>query len=275
MDWKGVLKLIKELSGSKNTLTIHPVYCRIVGDSLPGGMFLAQCIYWTDKGHDPDGWFYKTYDDWQSECFLSKHEVKKYADLCVSLGFLETEVRKVGRTPKVHYRINLDAFALFISSYFSQSDFPNLESENLESENLESENLESPGKLKNGKSMDFPKMESPIYTSNTSPTTTSGSGDGSITLADVYKRYENNMGFMSEIIAQSIADMCDEYAPGWVYDAIGVAVENEKRNMAYVGGILKRWKSEGRTDKKKPKPTNGDVSWVDMFDTNNVPEYMQ
>jgi hypothetical protein len=30
-----------------------------------------QILYWTDRTSDPDGWFYKTYDDWDQEIKFS------------------------------------------------------------------------------------------------------------------------------------------------------------------------------------------------------------
>ena len=42
----------------------------------------------------------------------------------------------------------------------------------------------------------------------------------------------------------------DEYPAGWFEDATLEAVKNNKRNLAYIEAILKRWKADGRGPKK-------------------------
>jgi len=261
MDYKGAFKLIGELSGSKNTLAIHPAYCQMMSDSLAGGMFLAQCIYWTGKGNDPDGWFYKTYEEWSAECFLSKYDVKKFADLCAGLGFLETKTQKVGKTPKLHYRINESAFFAFATTFFSKSDFLNLESQKLESQILESQKIESPGLAKIGKSLESEKLESPIYTKTTTKTTDtktttppSGGGDAGQSQSPLKRDrrtdrdyghictlVERNMGLVIVPITEKIInDWMDQYAVGVIEAAINIAVGAGKCFPAYVTGVLKK-----------------------------------
>ncbi|HNA54108.1 MAG TPA: DnaD domain protein, partial [Anaerolineales bacterium] len=40
------------------------------------------------------------------------------------------------------------------------------------------------------------------------------------------------------------------YQAEWIAEAIGLAVENNKRNWKYIEAILKRWKEEGRAEKQ-------------------------
>lgn len=79
-----VFALIAKLGGSKDKAVIDPTLCRFMG-SLEGGVFLAQLLYWSDRGRN--GAFYKTYQEWEAEIFLSKYHVKKAADQCVEMGF--------------------------------------------------------------------------------------------------------------------------------------------------------------------------------------------
>lgn len=76
-----------------------------------------------------------------------------------------------------------------------------------------------------------------------------GGGDG---FAQVCTVYEQNVGLLTKIISEKLADDIATYGAPWVTDAIGIAVTAEKRNLSYVEGILKKWKHEGRTNGNKP-----------------------
>ena len=36
----------------------------IAGGTVGAGVFLSQLIYWSERTDDPEGWVYKTLDDW-------------------------------------------------------------------------------------------------------------------------------------------------------------------------------------------------------------------
>lgn len=61
-----------------------------------------------------------------------------------------------------------------------------------------------------------------------------------------FKFYEQNIGILTPMIAEGIQDAQDEYPPGWIQDAIEIAVKANKRSWAYCEAILKRWKIEGK-----------------------------
>ena len=66
----------------------------------------------------------------------------------------------------------------------------------------------------------------------------------------MFKRYEENIGPLTPLIADMLKDAEDVYTAEWISDAIGLAVENNKRNWKYIEAILKRWKEEGRAEKQ-------------------------
>ena len=81
---------------------------------------------------------------------------------------------------------------------------------------------------------------------------------------NVFKLYEENIGPLTPLIADALKDAEEIYQPGWIADAIELAVTNNKRNWKYCEAILKRWKEEGRAEKqdrrdnKKPGEQNLD-----------------
>lgn len=94
------------------------------------------------------------------------------------------------------------------------------------------------------------QADAPVIQSNTIQyNPPAGGGDA---FAQVCTVYEQNVGLLTKIISEKLADDIATYGAPWVTDAIGIAVTAEKRNLSYVEGILKRWKHEGRTNGNKP-----------------------
>lgn len=64
-----------------------------------------------------------------------------------------------------------------------------------------------------------------------------------------FKLFESEgFGTISMTIGDRIRTMCEEYGDRWVCEAMKKAVVAGKRNLGYVDGILKRFKSEGVDD---------------------------
>src|SRR5215212_4465846 len=42
-----------------------------------GGLFISQLLYWDGKGHDPDGWIYKTEKEMEQETGLTRSSQRK------------------------------------------------------------------------------------------------------------------------------------------------------------------------------------------------------
>ncbi len=62
----------------------------------------------------------------------------------------------------------------------------------------------------------------------------------------VFKVYEENIGVMSPLIAESITAALQEHPESDVIDAIRVAVEANARSWKYVTAVLRRWAVDGR-----------------------------
>lgn len=70
-------------------------------------------------------------------------------------------------------------------------------------------------------------------------------------LASVSRAYEGNIGLITQMTADAIKDLVDEYPEGWILDAIQVAVNNNVRKLSYITAVLKNWKVKGRDSKAK------------------------
>jgi len=65
---------------------------------------------------------------------------------------------------------------------------------------------------------------------------------------NIYTLYEQNIGPLTPLISQILADAENTYPAGWVEDAIQIAVKKNVRNWNYVEAILRSWKEKGRNE---------------------------
>ncbi len=73
---------------------------------------------------------------------------------------------------------------------------------------------------------------------------------------NIFKLYEENIGPLTPMIAEALKDAEQTYRPGWVAEALEIAVKRNKRNWRYVEAILKRWKDEGKDERKDQQGTD-------------------
>lgn len=105
---KQILELIRSISGQANVLTIPRMYVEKL-KSHRAALFLSQCVYWSNKTSDPDGWFYKTYAEWLDELGLPQHAVETCRRLLVSKNIIEFEIRRKSGTNVGYWRVKFDS----------------------------------------------------------------------------------------------------------------------------------------------------------------------
>src|SRR3990172_12308713 len=102
---QNIVKLIKAISGQANVLTIPRIYLDLLNNKHRAALLLSQCVYWSDRTKDPEGWFYKTYAEWKKELALNQHAVETALKV---LPWIETKIDRVNRTNKMHYRVRME-----------------------------------------------------------------------------------------------------------------------------------------------------------------------
>lgn len=70
-------------------------------------------------------------------------------------------------------------------------------------------------------------------------------------VAQIARVYESNIGTITEIVAQELAELAKDYAVEWFEAAVKEAVDNNARTLRYITAILERW---GRDGFKAPRP---------------------
>jgi len=68
---------------------------------------------------------------------------------------------------------------------------------------------------------------------------------------NIYKLYEDNIGPLTPMIAESLKDAEQTYSPEWIEDAVRIAVENNVRRWRYIQAILQSWQKEGRNEQNR------------------------
>jgi DnaD/phage-associated family protein len=76
--------------------------------------------------------------------------------------------------------------------------------------------------------------------------------------ANIYNLYEENIGPLTPMIAETLQDAEETYPYKWIEDAVRIAVENNVRRWSYVDAILKRWQEGGRDERKDRRDTEKD-----------------
>lgn len=65
---------------------------------------------------------------------------------------------------------------------------------------------------------------------------------------NIFVLYEQNIGLMTELIAEQLRDMERTYPPEWIHEAFEIAVIANKRALRYIQGVLRRWETEGKNE---------------------------
>jgi len=112
--------LVERVTQSKNLLMTTPLLVEFFDGDHNAAIFMNQVLYWSDRTKDPEGWFYKTNQNWFEELALSDYQVRRviYGDKRVQnpkqnlsdVG-LETQVRMApnGRNA-TFYRLDIPQF---------------------------------------------------------------------------------------------------------------------------------------------------------------------
>ena len=106
-NYDDIKNVISTFSGTERHITVPRVYLEMLGD-FNTAAFLNQMIFWSDKTRRKDGYFYKTYTEWNEELLLSEYQVRRSAKILKEKGFIDTKLKKANGSPTLHYKVNMD-----------------------------------------------------------------------------------------------------------------------------------------------------------------------
>lgn len=119
-----ITDLLTQFSGQENTITIPRPYIMITG-SIEAALILNQIVYWSDRTSMDNGWFAKSYKQWEDETTLSKRQVSRAIPALRRVG-VETKIRRFAGSPTLHYRLNKEKFAQSITALLNNGKLQNV-----------------------------------------------------------------------------------------------------------------------------------------------------
>ncbi len=121
-----VYQVIADLLNEDRRMTINRTLIEYMDCDVLAALFLNQVIYWADRTKRKDGFFYKSYEEWESEIYASKYQIRKYTEFLTKKGVLETVVKKADGSPTVHYKIKRTEFVDSIRKFLNNGSSNNL-----------------------------------------------------------------------------------------------------------------------------------------------------
>ena len=87
-------------------IAFHRCFVTLTG-SVTAALMLSQAVYWQKRTTNPDGWWYKSHEEWTEETGLKRRELEAAR---IKLRALEVlEEKRTGSPAKLWYRIDLNA----------------------------------------------------------------------------------------------------------------------------------------------------------------------
>jgi DNA replication protein len=68
--------------------------------------------------------------------------------------------------------------------------------------------------------------------------------------SNVFKLYEENIGPLTPLLSDMLREAERDYPGAWIEEAFEIAVSRNVRNWKYVEAILKRWKENGKDERR-------------------------
>lgn len=128
---KRIRQILNSISGQERIITTPKIYVELLGD-YNTAILLNQIIFWSDKSKRKDGYFFKTYDEWEEELCLTKYQVRRSTEKLKKLGFVETKIKKANGSPTLHYKFDSEVFADSIVEFIDNRTLRNLTNESEE-----------------------------------------------------------------------------------------------------------------------------------------------
>jgi len=97
----------------KRPIAFYPIIGKICGDAATG-LFLSQCLYWSDKSSDLVGWFWKTQEEWTEETCLSRREQETARARLKELNILEENHVRIEH--RLYFRVDLEKLSSLVNA---------------------------------------------------------------------------------------------------------------------------------------------------------------
>ncbi len=97
------IDLLRELLD--RPISFHRILAKVSGGATVG-LFLSHAFYWSRRTDNPEGWFWKTQEEWEEETSLTRREQETARARLKALGILQE--KRAGVPAKLYFRLDLD-----------------------------------------------------------------------------------------------------------------------------------------------------------------------
>lgn len=118
LSYAEVRALISRLSGGENFIGIPRPLIALVGDHV-AALVLNQALFYM-KDADAEGWVNRSHEDWHADIFVSAYQLRRAFDALAPFG-METRLKKVGRGPTLHFRVDSETFIKKLREHFASN----------------------------------------------------------------------------------------------------------------------------------------------------------
>jgi DnaD/phage-associated family protein len=80
----------------------------------------------------------------------------------------------------------------------------------------------------------------------------------SIEVPNIFQLYEDNIGPLTPLIADTLREAETQYPENWIRQAVEIAVQNNVRKWNYIEAILRSWQDGGRDERQNRRHTKKD-----------------
>ena len=222
-----IASVISKFSGQNNVIPIPVIYLEITED-YPAAALLNQMVYWSDRTKRRDGYFYKSYQEWNEELYLSEYQVRRATNKLKSLGLVETSLKKANGAPTLHYKVDTKEVSEWILK-----------------------------KLKNGNltnsRMDTEETQESLTEITTETTTENTTSD---VTAKIFEYISNNLEMIQSPLKIDEIEYEINLIKDDTYEITKAAVDyckEKNKGIPYLISILKNWNKEGIDTVEKAK----------------------
>lgn len=93
--------------GNQAYLTTPKLYTQLTG-SHSLALVLSQCIFWSNKSRNLEGYFFKSYEEWIEELNIPERTLRRRFDKLEYMGFINTKIKTVNGLTKKHIFVNME-----------------------------------------------------------------------------------------------------------------------------------------------------------------------
>ena len=259
-----VANLITLYSGQNRVVTIPTLYLELLGDYNTAVM-LNQLIYWSDRSNRTDGFFFKSYKEWEEEILLSQYQVKKAVDKLKKIGLVETKLKKSYGSPTLHYKVDIEEVSKWIMKKLD-----NRISRNLINDYQETSYSLTKNTTKNTTENTTEHTENKLKSDNSKPKDKKINDKDQVTksLSLIQNKFHNQV---SPIKLESLIPEIEKLGDN-AFEIISIAVDyttSNNKNLNYLTKVINNWADDNVTtveqaqEKVNGKPKRANNDWIE------------